>query len=421
MAQFPEKLYNILCDPSNREAISWVHGTAFIVNDRRRLELEVLPKYFRHAKLTSFQRQLSLYGIKRNSDEAYSHPLLQEGRSDLVHQMKRKSRNKDSGDEGQTGTVGMDTSPYANEGDGGNVFNMGDQSLGGASGGGMGGGMDFGAQQQYSVMGGGHDSMGNLGGTDGMGMGAYGSSGTLSIGPASSPRQGAPGPMMMSNSSQGNFYSGFSGPTPVPSNSFQSSQRATVSSSPIDTEFYNSTYYQQPQPQQQQQPQQPQGGATSSSGSPGPQLQLPDGQQQQQQQQQGSSSQSMSMQQYMLAPGRAGGPTGQQQHQQSFVRHGFGPDSTIQGRSPLYSGPPGWNDRAPDPSAMMTATSSQAFDGGVGEMMRPESLGSLGPADMEELSKPVNMRRVHSLAENPLTHTQSGDFEVDVSGISETW
>jgi hypothetical protein len=91
MAQFPEKLYNILCDPSNHEAISWVNGNSFTVNDRKKLEMEVLPKYFRHAKLTSFQRQLSLYGIKRNNDEAYSHPLLLEDRPELVHQMRRKN------------------------------------------------------------------------------------------------------------------------------------------------------------------------------------------------------------------------------------------------------------------------------------------------------------------------------------------
>ena len=82
-------------------------GSAFHVKDRKRLEAEVLPKYFRHAKLTSFQRQLSLYGIKRRnqSDEAYSHPQLVEGRPDLVPQIKRKSKEGEDGDGTTTTTT----------------------------------------------------------------------------------------------------------------------------------------------------------------------------------------------------------------------------------------------------------------------------------------------------------------------------
>jgi len=104
MAQFPEKLFQILSDADNFNAIAWVPGgTAFQVKDRRLLEGVVLPKYFRHAKLTSFQRQLSLYGIKRRmaSDDAYSHPLLIEGHAHLVPKIRRKSKN--GGDDEQDG------------------------------------------------------------------------------------------------------------------------------------------------------------------------------------------------------------------------------------------------------------------------------------------------------------------------------
>ena len=85
------------------ECIRWVlNGTAFHVRDRKRLESEVLPKFFRHAKLTSFQRQLSLYGIRRrsHSDEAYSHPQLIEGRPELVGLIKRKSKEDEDTDGG---------------------------------------------------------------------------------------------------------------------------------------------------------------------------------------------------------------------------------------------------------------------------------------------------------------------------------
>ena len=91
-------------------------GSAFHVKDRKRLEAEVLPKYFRHAKLTSFQRQLSLYGIKRRnqSDEAYSHPQLIEGRPELVPQIKRKSKEGEDGDGTTTTTTTTKPSKRSN-------------------------------------------------------------------------------------------------------------------------------------------------------------------------------------------------------------------------------------------------------------------------------------------------------------------
>jgi hypothetical protein len=63
--KFLRHLYSILTheDPS---IISWsVDGMSIQLFDVQRLEREVLPKYFKHNKLSSFQRQLNYFGFRK--------------------------------------------------------------------------------------------------------------------------------------------------------------------------------------------------------------------------------------------------------------------------------------------------------------------------------------------------------------------
>lgn len=84
MDTFPFKLYrmlSILEDLGFHDIIAWKsHGRSFQVLHGDKFVKVVLPKFFKQTKLTSFQRQLNLYGFKRllNGPDmgAYYHPLF---------------------------------------------------------------------------------------------------------------------------------------------------------------------------------------------------------------------------------------------------------------------------------------------------------------------------------------------------------
>ncbi|KAG7350474.1 HSF-type DNA-binding protein [Nitzschia inconspicua] len=94
---FPEKLHHML-DIETKEhpsAVSWLpHGRAFIVRDPHEFTDYIMPKYFRQTKLTSFQRQLNLYGYRRLTQGpdagAYYHELFLRGRPQLCLRMQRQ-------------------------------------------------------------------------------------------------------------------------------------------------------------------------------------------------------------------------------------------------------------------------------------------------------------------------------------------
>lgn len=66
---FPVKLHWMLQQTEKSglsHVVSWApHGRAFIVNNRDEFVRVVLPAYFKQTKLSSFQRQLALYGFRR--------------------------------------------------------------------------------------------------------------------------------------------------------------------------------------------------------------------------------------------------------------------------------------------------------------------------------------------------------------------
>ena len=94
---FPEKLHKMLSnieEDGYGHIISWQpHGRCFAVHNPKEFVEQVMPLYFKQTKLTSFQRQLNLYGFCRlttGSDRGgYYHELFLRGRPFLCKRMIR--------------------------------------------------------------------------------------------------------------------------------------------------------------------------------------------------------------------------------------------------------------------------------------------------------------------------------------------
>ena len=95
---FPTILHNMLeCIEGKglSHVVSWSpHGRAFAVHDPNAFIKKVMPLFFRQSKISSFQRQLNLYGFVRltrnGSDKgAYYHEYFLRGRPDLCSQLQR--------------------------------------------------------------------------------------------------------------------------------------------------------------------------------------------------------------------------------------------------------------------------------------------------------------------------------------------
>jgi hypothetical protein len=96
---FPSLLHAMLDDADSRghaDIISWQpHGRAFRIHDPTRFAQEILPHYFHHQKINSFQRQLSLYGFTRLTRSgmdhgAYYHEYFLRQRIFLCAKLQRK-------------------------------------------------------------------------------------------------------------------------------------------------------------------------------------------------------------------------------------------------------------------------------------------------------------------------------------------
>jgi hypothetical protein len=93
LVPFPQKLFTIL-QKESPSIISWIpSGNAFRIWDSEKFQAEVIPKYFKHTKVASFQRQLNLYGFRRvtkgEAQGAYVHPKFQSMRPENVADIRR--------------------------------------------------------------------------------------------------------------------------------------------------------------------------------------------------------------------------------------------------------------------------------------------------------------------------------------------
>mmetsp|Transcript_137007 Transcript_137007/g.309461 ORF Transcript_137007/g.309461 Transcript_137007/m.309461 type:complete len:360 (+) Transcript_137007:146-1225(+) len=93
--EFLRKLVDMLKDTSNSSIIEWKNNKIHVYNPHAVCE-EVLPKYFRHSKYSSFQRQLNYFGFKKTEGKGkmtpcvYSSLELQGRPLESILEMKRK-------------------------------------------------------------------------------------------------------------------------------------------------------------------------------------------------------------------------------------------------------------------------------------------------------------------------------------------
>lgn len=94
---FPQKLHSVL-DQVERDGLAHVvawqpHGRCFVIHKPKEFTEHIMPHYFRQSKLTSFQRQLNLYGFNRitrgNDAGGYYHELFLRGKDFLCKRMMR--------------------------------------------------------------------------------------------------------------------------------------------------------------------------------------------------------------------------------------------------------------------------------------------------------------------------------------------
>ena len=98
---FPEKLHRILQETSRigdtrERIISWTQdGSGFEIHNIKAFEAEIIPVYFRHRRLTSFRRQLSMYGFRRGISKqntgCYAHELFHRDYPERCKEIKRLS------------------------------------------------------------------------------------------------------------------------------------------------------------------------------------------------------------------------------------------------------------------------------------------------------------------------------------------
>mmetsp|Transcript_704 Transcript_704/g.879 ORF Transcript_704/g.879 Transcript_704/m.879 type:complete len:252 (+) Transcript_704:126-881(+) len=100
--QFPRRLYEMLqsedelrnTDTEHKSIITWSDsGRAFRIHNVSLFASQVLPKYFRTSKFSSFQRNLNLYGfskVRRGPDtDMYAHPAFVRGQPQSLSQLRK--------------------------------------------------------------------------------------------------------------------------------------------------------------------------------------------------------------------------------------------------------------------------------------------------------------------------------------------
>ena len=103
---FPEKLHRLIIEASISRKDHIVRYTAdgarFQILHTKSFEDEILPRYFRHNRISSFKRLLRMYGFKRIDGTwmqgTFEHPLFNRDNIGLCKHMERVGRKTQTGE-----------------------------------------------------------------------------------------------------------------------------------------------------------------------------------------------------------------------------------------------------------------------------------------------------------------------------------
>lgn len=96
---FLRKLWKIVNDPVIDDLVSWsVDGESFVIKNPAEFCYNLLPIYYKHNNMSSFIRQLNMYGFHKVSSEngcdkdeiRFFHPFFQQNEARLLQHIKRK-------------------------------------------------------------------------------------------------------------------------------------------------------------------------------------------------------------------------------------------------------------------------------------------------------------------------------------------
>ncbi|KAJ3639734.1 hypothetical protein Zmor_003075 [Zophobas morio] len=109
---FLGKLWKMVNDPSTDHLICWSpSGTSFVIPNQAQFWYELLPLYYKHNNMSSFVRQLNMYGFHKLStvengtmdsdkDEIqFSHPFFLRDQPELLRNIKRKATTSKASNE----------------------------------------------------------------------------------------------------------------------------------------------------------------------------------------------------------------------------------------------------------------------------------------------------------------------------------